>query len=57
MCPGLHRAIREPRAIELDDRTRGIRVRTAHELSSRQVDMLLAGGLIPLVRQQLGRAA
>ena len=54
---GLHRAIRDPRPIELEDTTRRIRVHAAHDLSSRQVDILLAGGLIPLVRRQLGRAS
>jgi aconitate hydratase len=54
---GLHAALREQRPLELDDYTRGLRIRVKYELSARQVEMLLAGGLIPLVRQRLEHAA
>jgi aconitate hydratase len=46
---GLHRALREGRALELTDRTRGLSIGVKYELSPRQVEMVLAGGLIPLM--------
>ncbi|MDB4954906.1 MAG: Aconitate hydratase [Myxococcales bacterium] len=54
---GLHAAIRAPRPIELEDYTRGITIRVGHDLSPRQVEILLAGGLIPFMRRRLVSAA
>lgn len=53
----LTEAIREPGPLTLENRTRGTTIRASHDLSPRQIDMLLAGGLIPLVRAHLGHAA
>ncbi len=54
---GLHAALRDGRPIELQNRTRGRRIRVRYELSPRQVEMLHAGGLIPLMRRRLQHAA
>jgi aconitate hydratase len=51
----LHGALRDGRPIDLEAHGRRIRVR--YELSPRQIDMLLAGGLIPLMRRRLDHAA
>jgi aconitate hydratase len=53
----LHESLREKRAIEIDDYTRGLRIRAVCSLSPRQVDVLLAGGLIPHTRRRLEHAA
>jgi aconitate hydratase len=49
---GLHRALREGRPLELVNRTRGLSIGVAYELSPRQVEMALSGGLIPLMRRR-----
>jgi aconitate hydratase len=54
---GLHAALRETRPIELQDHTRGLRVEVTHALSPRQIDVLLAGGLIPHMRRRFDHAA
>jgi aconitate hydratase len=51
----LHRALRDGGPIELEARGRRIRVRC--ELSPRQIFVLLAGGLIALMRRRLEHAA
>jgi aconitate hydratase len=48
----LHAALRDPAPITVENRTKGITIRCAHELSPRQLEMLLAGGVIPLIRQR-----
>ncbi len=53
----LTEAIRSASPIDVENRTRGITIRAGHVLSPRQIDMLLAGGLIPLMRAHLGHAA
>ncbi|HEX5057760.1 MAG TPA: aconitate hydratase [Kofleriaceae bacterium] len=53
----VRRAIRNPAPLELENKVRGLRIRAAHGLSPRQVEMLLAGSLIRLMRKRLGRAA
>jgi aconitate hydratase len=53
----LRAALRSNEPIVLEDYTRGVRIRATHDLSPRQVDMLLAGGLIALMRDRLGHAA
>jgi aconitate hydratase len=50
-------ALRASRQLELENRTRGLALRVVHTLSPRQLAIVLAGGLIPLVRRRLGRAA
>jgi aconitate hydratase len=54
---GLHAALREGRPITLEDYTRGLRIRVTCALSPRQVDILLAGGLIPHMRRRFEHAA
>jgi len=54
---GLHAALRRPEPLILEDYTRGLVVRATHDLSPRQIDVLLAGGLIPVLRDRLGHAA
>lgn len=56
----LHRALRESRPIEpieIINQTRGASFHVAHDLSPREVEIVLAGGLIPLMRGRLGHAA
>jgi aconitate hydratase len=47
----LHEAIRSG-AIEVRNNTRDETYRVVHRLSPRQVDMVLAGGVIPLLASQ-----
>jgi aconitate hydratase len=54
---GLHAALRENRPLVLNAPTRGRTIRVTYELSPRQVEMLLAGGLIPLMRRRFEHAA
>jgi aconitate hydratase len=54
---GLHAALRQNRPLRLEDRNRGIRITVACDLSSRELDVLLAGGLIPLMRRRFEHAA
>ncbi|HSD88851.1 MAG TPA: aconitate hydratase [Kofleriaceae bacterium] len=54
---GLHAALRERRPIEVVDYTRGLQIRVRYELSPRQIEMLFAGGLIPLMRRRFEHAA
>ena len=54
---GLRQALRDGNSLELEDRTRGFRFRADHQLSPRQRDMVLAGGLIPLMRHRFEHAA
>jgi aconitate hydratase len=53
----IRRSLREQAPIVVEDYTRGLRIRVAHALSNRQVEMVLEGGLIALVRRRLGHAA
>jgi aconitate hydratase len=53
----LHHALRESRTIEIENQTQAITLHLAHDLSAREVDVVLAGGLIPLMRGRLGHAA
>jgi aconitate hydratase len=48
----VHRALAERRPLRVANRTRGITIEVVAELSSRQIEMLLAGGLIPLMRRR-----
>jgi aconitate hydratase len=54
---GLHQALHDGNSLELEDRTRGFRFRADHQLSPRQREMVLAGGLIPLMRHRFEHAA
>ncbi len=54
---GLHRALRASQPIEIRNQTRETSLRVTHDLSPREVEMVLAGGLIPLMRGRLGHAA
>jgi aconitate hydratase len=54
---GLHAALRARRPLELENRTRSTRIAVTYELSPRQIEILLAGGLIPLLRRRLDHAA
>ncbi|HEY1814578.1 MAG TPA: aconitate hydratase [Kofleriaceae bacterium] len=54
---GLHQALHDGSSLELEDRTRGFRFRADHQLSPRQREMVLAGGLIPLMRHRFEHAA
>jgi len=54
---GVHDALREGRPLEVEDRTRGVKIRVHYDLSPRQIEMLLAGGLIALMRRRLEHAA
>ena len=51
---GLHEALREGREVSAQAGDRTIRLR--HRLSPRQVDMVLAGGVIPVLRRALDSA-
>lgn len=51
---GLHEALREGREVSAQAGDRTIRLR--HRLSRRQVDMVLAGGVIPVLRRALDSA-
>ncbi|HUJ58164.1 MAG TPA: aconitate hydratase [Kofleriaceae bacterium] len=53
----VHRAIGQAEPIAIEDRTRGITIRATHGLSPRQVELVLAGGLIPVMRRRLHHAA
>ncbi|HSR66475.1 MAG TPA: aconitate hydratase [Acidobacteriota bacterium] len=46
----LHSQLRESRRVEVENLTQGDRMQTRHALSPRQVEVLLAGGLIPWMR-------
>jgi aconitate hydratase len=48
----IHAALREHRTFEVEDYTRGRKLRVACDLSPRQVELLLAGGLIPRMRRR-----
>ncbi len=54
---GIHDALRDGRPLELDDYMRGVTFRAVHQLSPRQVEMLLVGGLIPLMRRRFEHEA
>ena len=43
--------------IRIHNSTRGRDYSTSHRLSVRQVRMVLAGGLLPAIRERSGRAA
>ncbi len=49
---GIYRQLREKRAIEVENLTAGGRFSVRHDLSGRQTEILLAGGLIHWVRAQ-----
>jgi aconitate hydratase len=53
----LHAALRDGRPIELVNTTRSRPIPVAYDLAPRQVEMLLAGGLIAIMRRRLGHAA
>jgi aconitate hydratase len=48
----LHRALREKATIRIWNRTRELAVLASHDLSARQLEILLAGGLIPWIRSR-----
>ena len=54
---GIHQALRDGRPLELEDRTKQFRFRAEHRLSPRQVEVVLAGGLIPFMRGRMLHAA
>jgi len=54
---GLHAALRAGGAIAIENRTRGFTFEVAHQLSARERDVVLAGGLIPLMRRRFVHAA
>ena len=54
LLEGLHEALREGREVSAQAGDRTIRLR--HRLSPRQVDMVLAGGVIPVLRRALDSA-
>ena len=54
---GLHRKLRDRTTLELEHRTRRGAIRVTHGLSPRQIDVVLAGGLISWMRRRLGHAA
>jgi aconitate hydratase len=54
---GLHEAVSRGREVEVRLASRGRAIRTRHELSERQREMLLAGGLIRWKRDQAGAAS
>ena len=49
----LHSVLRNGRELEAVNATRGQTIPLRHRLSPRQVDMVLAGGLIPVLRERL----
>jgi predicted aconitate hydratase len=53
----LDRTLRGSRTIEVENHTRSTTLRVVHDLSPREIDVVLAGGLIPYVRGRLGHAA
>ena len=53
----LHRALRAGRRISIGLRGRAASLEVVHDLSPRETEILLAGGLIPLMRGRLGHAA
>ena len=50
---GLHTVLKDGRDLELVNTTKNETVPIRHRLSPRQVDMVLAGGLIPVLRKRL----
>ncbi len=50
---GIHEALRAGSGLELENATRGERYRVRHGLSDRQVEMILAGGLLRVFRERL----
>jgi aconitate hydratase len=52
---GLHDALRESATFEIANRTRDTALRVRHDLSPRQAEMVLSGGLIPLLRHERGQ--
>jgi aconitate hydratase len=54
---GIHQALAAGDELALINRTRGGTIQTRHGLSPRQREMILAGGLIPLMRKRLHHAA
>jgi len=53
----LHEALRGGERVELRDASGDRKMRAKHDLSSREVDVLLAGGRVNLIRQELESAA
>jgi aconitase A len=54
---GLHSALHDDHSLELENRSRGVTIRVRHGLSPWQIEMILAGGLMPLMRRRLEHAA
>ena len=51
---GLHDALRDPgRRMTVENATKGETFEVLHHLSGRQVDVILAGGLIPIFKARL----
>jgi aconitate hydratase len=48
----LQRGLQESRELVIENRTRGTRIRVIHDLSPRQVQAVLAGGLLPLIAKR-----
>lgn len=51
----LHRSLRAARVIQVDNQTRSTTFLVAHDLTPRELGVLLSGGLIPFTRARLGR--
>jgi aconitate hydratase len=50
---GVPEALRDGRELRLENRTKGTELTVRHELSGRQVDVVLKGGLINRMRERL----
>lgn len=50
----IRRAVRAGRSLAVENRTKGFAFHTHHDLSGRQVDVLLDGGLINWLKERLG---
>ncbi len=53
---GLRSALQRGGEIEVENTTKGEKYGLRHRLSGRQVEMVLAGGLIPVFRQRLAES-
>jgi len=51
---GVRRALEEGAPLAVENLTRGLTIRVRYELSPRQVEVILAGGLLNLIRERAG---
>ena len=51
---GVRRALEEDAPLAVENLTRGLTIRVRYELSPRQVEVILAGGLLNLIRERAG---